>query len=391
MVTFERAFETVCRNATQLGTERVRLAESLNCVLAEDIISDIDMPPFNKSAVDGFAIRRCDIKENLGIIETIAAGDIPQMAIGEKQCSKIMTGAMVPQGADCIVPVEHIENIPGTHITVTKYNISDNISIKGEDIVTGDLVLKKGTLILPQQVAILATVGCSQPLVWKRPAVAVISTGSELVEPDRVPGKVQIRNSNAWQIISQLQRINIKPAYYGIVGDSEEVTYEAVKKAISENNVVIMTGGVSMGDFDFVPEILKRNNVELLFEKILIKPGMPTVFGVNEKAFVFGLPGNPVSSYILFEVLVRPFLMKVMGHEGNAGTISLPMGVDYKRKRTERLSWIPAFINNKSEIVPVEYHGSAHILSLCKADVIFGVEIGISEIRKGEKVNVRFI
>ena len=300
-----------------------------------------------------------------------------------------MTGAPVPNGADCVIMVEHTEKISDSTIKFTSNHTNINIAWQGEDIKTGDVVLKKGTFIKPQHIAILASVGCADPLVYKKPKVAVIATGSELVEPNLKPGPTQIRNSNAWQLIAQIERANAIPAYQGIVVDSEIDTDLAIKKAISENDVVLLTGGVSMGDYDFVPKILMQNKVNLLFEKIQIKPGMPTVFGVHENAFIFGLPGNPVSTFILFELLVRPFLNKMMGRTNSISEIKLPLGIDYNRRNADRMAWIPSKINTEGELIPVEYHGSAHVNALSDADFIFSIDIGIEKLSKGEKVHAR--
>jgi molybdopterin molybdotransferase len=391
MIRFEEAYKIVSESAKQLTSEKVKLEDSLYRILAVDVISDMNMPPFDKSAVDGFACKMSDLKNPLEVIETIAAGNLPQKIIGNNQCSKIMTGAKIPEGADVVIMVEHTQTISENTIVFTKEKTTPNISKKAEDIKKGQVVLKKGTYLKPQHTAMLASVGCSEPVVFTKPKVAILSTGSELVEPNQIPGPAQIRNSNAWQLYTQVIRANATPVYYGIIEDSEEETDKAIKKALKENDVILLTGGVSMGDFDFVPKILKENNISLKFEKIQIKPGMPTVFGTHEKSFIFGLPGNPVSSYIIFEVLVKPFLQKMMGNHEEQTILKLPIGIDYKRKKTDRLGWIPSKTSPSGEIIPVEYHGSAHVFSICDADVIFSVEIGVSEISKGEMVDARQI
>ncbi len=389
MILFEEALNLVLNNTKTLGEENVLLLDSLSRILAQDIISDIDMPPFNKSAVDGYACKIADIHNNLEVLEIIAAGNVPKYNILQNKCSKIMTGAMLPDGADCVIMVEHIEQIDKNHIRFLKENTGVNIAYKAEDIKKNSIVLKRGTLIKPQHIALLASVGCAELKVFKQPKVAVLTTGSELVEPNIKPAIGQIRNSNAWQLYSQVERANAIPVYYGIIEDTEEKTDLAIKKAIAENDVVILTGGVSMGDFDFVPKILKQNNVNLVFEKIKIQPGKPTVFGIHDNAYVFGLPGNPVSSFVVFELLVKPFLQKLMGINENNLNLILPLGLDFKRKKADRLMWVPSKINKKGEVIPVEYHGSAHVNSICEADVIFPINIDVFEMKKGELVNVR--
>lgn len=391
MIRFEEAYKITTENVTISETENVNITNSLHRILAENVVSDMDMPPFDKSAVDGYACKYSDIRNNLEILEIIQAGEPPTKKINKNQCSKIMTGAKVPEGADCVLMIEHCEKKSENIISFKKENTGINISKKAEDIGKGDIVLKKGILIKPQHIALMSSVGVTNPLVYKKPRVAVISTGNELVEPHIKPSEVQIRNSNAWQLISQIHRINAEPVYFGIVKDNEKETENILQKAMAENNVVIFTGGVSMGDFDYVPKILKQNNVRLLFEKIMIKPGKPTVFGVHEKGYVFGLPGNPVSSFILFEILVKPFLYKMMGMTESELTLKLPFGVNYMRKKTDRLAWIPCRINSNGELIPVDYHGSAHLFSVCEADFIIPLNIGVSEIKKGEFVDARQI
>ncbi len=391
MIRIEEALKIVSDNCKPGFSEGVLLVESLHRILAEDVISDMDMPPFDKSAVDGYACRMSDLTNELTIIETIPAGYFPLKQIGKGQCSKIMTGAKVPDGADCVIMIEQTQSIPENKVRFTGTTTSKNISHKAEDIQSGQIVIPKGTLIKPQHIALLASVGYPEPKVYKKPRVVILSTGSELVEPHKFPGPAQIRNSNAWQLQAQVLRTGALPNYLGIIGDSEEETDLAIKKAIAGNDVIILTGGVSMGDFDFVPEILKKNNVDILFEKILTKPGMPTVFGVHNKSFVFGLPGNPVSSFLIFEILVKPFLLQLMGINRDHSTLRLPLANDFKRKKADRLGLIPAKINPDGELIPVEYHGSAHVLSICEADFIFFVPIGISEFKKGERVDVRQI
>ncbi|MCK4663450.1 MAG: molybdopterin molybdotransferase MoeA [Bacteroidales bacterium] len=391
MILFEKAHDIVLKSANVIGTETVNINTSLNRILAKDVYSDIDMPPFNKSAMDGFACRRKDIDEELEIIETIPAGKSPEKTITQGKCARIMTGAIIPDGTDCVVIVENIEHIGDNIIKVITHSNRNNISYKAEDIKTGALVLNKNTLIKPQHIAIMATVGCTKPVVYKQPKVGVISTGSELVEPDKKPGLSQIRNSNGSQIIAQIKNSFAIPVYYGIAEDSEEITFNTIKKALSECNVVLLTGGVSMGDYDFVPDVLKRANIKILFNQLAVQPGKPTTFGLNKNKIVFGLPGNPVSSFIQFELLVKPLLFKTMGYNYNPVIIKLPMSTEYKRQSTKRKGIIPVQITKEGTISPNEYHGSAHINSLTFADGIIFIPIGKSSLKKGKIVDVQLL
>jgi len=391
MIPFEEAFEIVLNSAYLLGTERVDIAHVLNRVLAEDVKSDIDIPPFNKAAMDGYACRREDLANELKIIETIPAGVPAKSTIGPNQCAKIMTGAMVPQGADCVIMVEFTENREENTIRFTGKETDDNICVKAEDIKASQTVLKKGTLIKSQHVATLAAVGCANPCVAVRPRVGVIATGNELVGPSERPSLAQVRDSNSFQLVAQAETVGAVTKNYGIVSDTKQAIDAAIRTAIAENDVILVSGGVSVGDFDFVPDILKQNGFELMFEKIAIKPGKPTVFGVSEDVFCFGVPGHPVSGFVMCELLVKPFLYKLMGHDFTPLDVKVPLGTSVSRKKAGRPSWIPVVITDEGTARPLEYHGSAHFNALCGCDGLLCIPVGTAELKEGTMVSVRHI
>jgi len=388
---FDEAFEIVLKSAHPLDTECVDILHSANRILAEDVESDIDIPPFNKSAMDGFACRRKDLANELTIIETIPAGVLPEKAIGPNQCAKIMTGGVVPEGADCVVMKEYVEMPAENTVRFVGKKTDDNICQKGEDVTAGDIVLHKGTRLGPQHIAVLASVGKTQPVVAKRPRVAVIATGDELVEPASKPGPSQIRNSNSFQLTAQVESAGAVATNYGVARDTEKAIDNMFKTAVNQNDVVIISGGVSVGDFDLVPRILRQNDTELLFEKIDIKPGRPTIFGILEKTYCFGLPGNPVSSFILFELLIKPFLYKLMSHNYRPVGVYSPLAKTISRKKFDRDSWMPVVFTEDGKVAKVEYHGSAHINALCKADGLLCMPAGVAEIKEGTTVVVRQI
>ncbi|MHC4526905.1 MAG: molybdopterin molybdotransferase MoeA [Planctomycetota bacterium] len=391
MLLFEQALESVLNSARRLDAERVGITEAANRILAEDVKSDMDIPPFNKSAMDGYACRREDLANELTVIETIRAGCSPKETIGPNQCSKIMTGGVVPQDVDCVIMKEYVEMGADNTVRFVGEETADNICPRGEDIKAGDIVLRQGTQLSPQHVAVLASVGGVQPLVAQRPRVAVIATGDELVEPSAKPAPSQIRNSNSFQLAAQAEQAGAVVTDYGIVKDVTGAIDSTFKAAVEENNVVIISGGVSVGDFDLVPGILRQNGVDLLFETVAIKPGKPTVFGLSENAYCFGLPGNPVSTFVLFEILVKPFLYKLMGHDYGGHNIQMAIAEPLRRKKVKRQRWLPVRITETGKVKPVEYHGSAHISSLCGADGLVSVDIGIAEIEEGTIIPVRLI
>lgn len=388
MITFDEAYRTVMDAARPMKTETVSLQQSLGRVLAQDVHSDIDMPPFDKSAMDGYACRKQDLKNELNVLEVIPAGSAPQKTVSENECSKIMTGAMVPEGADCVIMVEDTRQTDTETIRFTEERTKTNICYKAEDIRVGDRVLKKGVVIDPQHIAVLSAVGCSEPQVAKRPRVGVIATGSELVNPDEKACGAKIRNSNGWQLAAQAERMGCTANNYGIAEDSEEALDQAVKRAISENDVIVLSGGVSAGDFDFVPGVLKQNGIELLFDKVAIKPGRPSTFGVSDHVRCFALPGNPVSTFIQFELLVKHFLYRMMGHPYQPRTVRVAIQCDIKQKGGNRNSVVPMRFTSPATIEPVDYHGSAHIGALCSTEAFFIFPRTETLIPKGTEIDV---
>ncbi len=391
MISFDEALNIVSGINVRLTTENVDFRESCQRILAEDITSDIEMPPFDKSAVDGYACRKTDILNKLEVIEVIPAGKAPEKEVGKNQCSKIMTGAPVPKGADAVMMVEDVEELSGNKIKYHKEKIKENICFKGEDIKKGEVVIKQGTQIKPQHIAIMATAGCVMPRVYRKIKVAVISTGDELVEPDVKPALSQIRNSNAYQLLAQAINTGAETEYIGIAMDTEESLRNIISKAFDHADIVLLTGGVSMGDFDYVPQILSELGVDLKFKSIAVQPGRPTLFGTKGTQYVFGLPGNPVSSFVQFELLVKPLIYKLSGCDYQPLNLKIPIGVNYSRKRSDRLSIVPALIQNNGEVLPLEYHGSAHINSFNEAQGLIFIPIGQTMLKKGDIVDVRLI
>jgi molybdopterin molybdotransferase len=391
MIELNDALRIVLSAARPPGSEQVELSDALGRVLAEEVVADMDMPPFDKSLRDGYACRRADLGNVLTVIETIAAGAMPTREIGPHQCAKIMTGAALPRGADCVVMLEATEPAGANAIRVVGNETADYIARKAEDVRRGQVLVRKGSRVGPPQVAALASAGCVRPLVGTRPRIAVIASGSELVPAGAKPGPAQIRNTNGPQLLAQLEDMGLEPSDLGIAGDTPADIDRALKAALGGNDVAIISGGVSVGDFDFVPAVLRQNQVELLFEKIAVKPGKPTIFGRRGQTYCFGLPGNPVSTFVIFELLVKPFLYKLMGHEYSPLTVSLRLEEGVTRKDTDRQSWIPVQRTGAATVRPGPYHGSAHTAALCEADGLICLDIGVASIDKAATVDVRLL
>ncbi len=391
MITFEEAYQIVMNSSFNTGTETIPFERSLNRILAENIRSDIDLPPFSKASVDGFACRRSELGNALEIIETIPAGRWPEKSPSSGQCSRIMTGAAVPEGADCVVMVEDTELLPSGKMKFKGQLIKENIAYKGEDVKEDDTVINAGLIIRPQDIAVMASVGKTNIKVKKTPRIAVISSGDELVEPYEVPGISKIRNTNAYQLMAQMENTRAAGTYYGIARDDENETFLIIEKAISENDIVLVTGGVSMGDFDFIPGVFERAGVKILFTRIAVQPGKPTTFGIHKSALVFGLPGNPVSSFIQFEMLVRPLIYRMMEYSWEPVTDDYPLAEKFSRKYDDRMAFVPVLITETGEALPVEFHGSGHLSALIDAEGIIIVPRGVKSVEKGKIVSVRQI
>lgn len=392
MITQEEALSIILSAAkAKLSIEKTPVLNALNRILAEDIIADIDMPPFDKSAMDGYACKLEDISKPLNIIETIAAGDKPLKKIISGTCSKIMTGAPIPDGANTVIMIEHTRLNEQNQVVFTNETTASNICYKGEDFKTTTLLLSKGTRINSSHIPIFATAGKMELDVYKSPKIGVISTGNELVEPSEIPSVGKIRNSNAYQIMAQAIHMGANTEYFGIAEDTLKSTIDKINEASQKCDIIILSGGVSAGDFDFVPKAISNCGFDILFKSIAVQPGRPTLFGIKEEKYIFGLPGNPVSSFVQFELLVKPLFFALLSHPYQAMEIKVPYGKNYQRKKSDRKAWLPIFINQNGMALPVDYNGSAHINSYINANAIMEVEIGRNSITQGEMVHARLI
>jgi molybdopterin molybdotransferase len=390
MIPIEEAEKILNRITCQPESEEVPLMDVLGRVLAQDVLSRLNMPPFNKSAMDGFAIRSDDDSKRFEIVEVIAAGSVPRKEIKKGQCAKVMTGGMVPEGADRVVMVEVTGEKDG-YMYLTGEDKNINICYLGEDIKTGDLVLKSGHLVRPQEVGIIASMGMDRIKVFKKPVVGIITTGSEIREPGEVLKTGQIYNSNSYSLGAQVRRLGALVMYAGIVGDEKDQIKRKIGELLGECQMVLISGGVSMGDYDFVPQILKDLGVRLYFDEVAIQPGKPTVFGTRGNGLIFGMPGNPVSTFTVFEVFVKSVLYRLMGHEYTPILLKGVMKEDFRRERGTRTAYVPVKYDNEGFVVSVEYHGSAHLASLSQANALLKVPTKVEEIVKGSIVYVRQI
>jgi molybdopterin molybdotransferase len=386
---FDEILEIISSLPPDFKTEEIELNDAFNRILQEDIIADADMPPFHKSAMDGFACHFDDISNDLEVLETIQAGMIATKTVGENQCSKIMTGAAVPAGCDCVFKIEESENTGKNQVRCSNPSTHKNICYKGEDYKTGELLIKKGTIINVSQMAVMAGVGKVKIKVSALPKISLIATGSELVEPNEKPENGKIRNSNASQIISQLRKMNLKVNYIGLAKDDFEGLSTLFSKTLETSDFVIFTGGASVGDFDFIPEILRTQGFNILWYRTGIKPGNPMTFSQKVNKYCFGLSGNPVSSMVQFEMIAKPTIYRILGASFLPFRIKAPLSFDFKQSTADRLILKPVLINENGLVETIPFNGSANINALVFANALLEIQVGQYTIKKGELVYVR--
>ena len=391
MNTYFKVNQVIEKEYHPYSTETIGLEHALGRVLQEDIVADMHMPPFDKSAMDGYACRRSDLENELEILEVVQAGKLPRQKIEKNQCSKIMTGAAIPEGADCVFMIEDAELIEDNKVRCTNLKTKSNIRIKGEDYQTGEVLIKKGRVITPAHIGTMAGAGYTRVSASKPPGVAVISTGSELVAPGKKPGAGQIRNSNSIQLLSQLKTMGINATHLGIVEDDADRIAEHFEKSLHAHDVVIITGGASKGEVEFIPHILQNHGFKVLVEKTGVKPGNPMTFSKKASKYCFGLSGNPVSSFVQFELFVKPFIYRGLGCNWEPLRYKGMLKQEFTRKKGGRLGIIPVNIDENNWIEETGFHGSAHINALPNANALMEVPEGVTRLMKGEEVYVRRI
>lgn len=320
MITVHEALTRILGTVAPLAGERVSLFDATGRVLAEDVTSLRAVPPFTNSAMDGYAVRHADVRSagpdapvTLSITEVIQAGAVPAKTVASGTASKIMTGAVLPRGADTVVKVEDTAEDDG-HVRIRAAgNQGANVRLSGEDIRTGQTILRRGRVLRPADVGLLASVGRSYVLVHQRPRVAVLSTGNELAEVDVPLEPGRIVNSNAYTLAAAVREAGGQPVPLAIARDTLEETRAALEEAV-RHDVVLSTGGVSVGDFDFVKAAMDEIGIKRLFWGVAQKPGKPLTYGLLRGRPYFGLPGNPVSATVCFYLYTWPALRRLAGH-----------------------------------------------------------------------------
>ncbi len=392
-VSFEEAIASVLGLARGPGERIVRLPDAVGEILSRDVVADRNIPPFHRAAMDGYAVRWTgkEADRPYRVIATVNPGDTWSGQAGESDCIKIMTGAKVPEPFDAIIQVELAEQLPEGRVRFREpASIRQNLALEGEDAKKGDPLVFRGTLLQPRHISTLAAVGQWDVRVTVRPAVAVLATGGELKEPWEDAAGAFIRNSNAHFLLSALKTAGYcHAAYLGVVPDTPEAIRSKIREGLS-SDFLVLTGGVSAGEIDIVPECLAACGVEKVLHKISVKPGKPIYVGRSrEGCVVIGLPGNPVAVIVHYSMLVRPLLLKATGaKEYLPRPIWLPLARDARNKGAQK-KFAPGrveSIDGTSRVVEIRSHGSGDFVAASRADGVFEIPLGVRELPAGEKV-----
>lgn len=389
------AERVIAESLRALGTETVRLEQSLGRVLAEDIRANRDIPPCAVSAMDGFALRAADIvaaPATLQVVETINAGDTPRCAVQAGQCARIMTGAPLPPGADTVIKIEDTQ---ATSADFVQINIAAPegtfVRPRGESMRLGDIVLTAGTPITPGVMGVLATVKAREIKAYRRPTVAILSTGNELEGLDDPIDPTRIPDSNAYALMAQVQGLGIKPVLLGIARDDPVELEDALRKGL-QYDVLLVSGGSSAGDKDFVRPCVEKLGVRMKFWRVATRPGHPFAFGVTDTTYFFGLPGYPVSGMVCTEQFVLPALRRLMGHTRPfRRTVTARLATAFKANpgRTEFVRVLLTQEDREFVATPTGSQSSVVLVSMARADGFMVVPADCAALAAGDKVTVQ--
>jgi molybdopterin molybdotransferase len=391
------ALQCILESVKTEGIETVRLDQALGRVLAENVHANRDQPPYDVSAMDGYALLSTDLNSTpaiLNIVEDIKAGDLPSCTLTPGQCARIMTGAPVPQGADAVIRVEDTQLLNETRVQINQpVRAGNDIRLLGENMRNHQVVLSAGTEITPGVIGVLATVKRAQLSVYRRPSVAILSTGNELeglddpVDPNKIP------DANSYALMAQVQALGIQPVMLGIARDDPEELKSYLQRGM-EYDVLLVSGGTSVGVHDYVRPTLEALGAKMLFWRVAMKPGHPVAFGKSGEKFIFGLPGNPVSGMVCFEQFVLPALRRLMGQSRlcrRTVDACLTHNIKHQPGRTE---FIRVMLNKEPEgymATSTGAQGSGMLLSMARADGLAIIPSECNGLSAGSRVTVQLL
>ncbi len=397
----DEARRVVLDAVTALGVEKVSILDALGRTLGEDVVAERDNPPWNNSAMDGFAVRWEDIRQEhaiqrpvtLRVIEEVPAGKMPSKTVRAGEAIRIMTGAPIPQGADTVVKVEDTEPQAGTVRVFKPEPRGANIRLQGEDVTKGACIIEKGALIRPAEVGMLAVLAKPFVFVHQRPRVAILSTGDELADLDERPSDDKIVNSNSYGIAAAVQEAGGVPLLLGIARDTQTALKEKIFQGMSAD-MLVLSGGVSMGDYDFTKAVFQEIGAGMNFWKLAIKPGQPLAFGKIQGKPAFGLPGNPVSSMVTFEQLVRPAILKMAGRRTYGRPTVEAVFQEHFSKRPDRRHFLRGILTREQggfKVRTTGDQGSGILTSMVKANCLIDVPVEIEKLNPGDSVTVQLL
>lgn len=390
MIPVEEAKKLILKNTSSLSAARIPIAESLGSILSEDVISPLNLPPFDQSAMDGHAILFSDYIQNnkIKIEGEVPAGKFFKKKLLPGQAVRIFTGAPVPVGVDTVIMQEKV-SIENGFLVINDPNLKQGANIRkaSSQIKKGAVAMRKGTIITPGGIGYLAALGISSVKVISKPVISVIVTGDELKKPGTKLAKGQIYESNSYALKAVLKSIGLEVSDTFLVGDNETKMYNTLKKVIKHSDLVLVTGGISVGEYDFTGSSLKKLGVSTVFYKVKQKPGKPIFFGKDKKTLIFGLPGNPAAVLSCFYEYVYPAIRTMQGFENVfLPQIQLPVSTDYPKK-----AGLSFFLKGKisgNTVIPLEGQESYILSSFATADCLIYLPEERENIQKGEIVEV---
>jgi molybdopterin molybdotransferase len=391
-LTFQEAREVVMRELRAARAlppvETVRLDQADGRVLAEDVTADRDTPALARSVRDGFAVRAADVPGTLAVIGEVRAGEQFSGVVGAGQAVEIMTGAPVPSGADAVVMVEHTRRENGAVVVEGAAEPRQFINLQGCEAPAGAVVLRAGMRLDYTGIAALAAFGRTAVQVYRRPVVAILPTGDEIVDVAETPAPFQVRNSNACSLAAQVERAGGVARVLPVARDTLEHTRESIEHGL-ESDLLLLSGGVSAGKYDVVEPVLAALGAHFFFDRVLIQPGQPLVFGTAKQRFFFGLPGNPSSTMVTFEIFARAALELLGGAEESELHMPFARLTHDFRHRAGLTRFLPALLSHDgAQVTPVEWHGSGDVPALARANAYLVTDPERPEYPRGEWIRV---
>ncbi|MFH1829183.1 MAG: molybdopterin molybdotransferase MoeA [Pseudomonadota bacterium] len=381
------AFNIVMRIIKRLPAERIATVQALGHVLAREIKAPRDLPPFNRSAMDGYAIAEGDEGNEFKVIGEVCAGQVYKSKLRPGCTVKIMTGAKLPAGAGKVIMKEHVEEIGASRIKIAIDDDRINLRLKGEAVGKGDKLYLAGELITPVVLANIASLGIGDVSVYRKPKAGILVTGSELLVPGSKYEAGKIYNSNGPMLRSMLAQQGIDVSMELSAKDTRSSLKSAFKKLLKRSDVIFISGGISVGDYDLVYETMHECGAKIHISRVAIQPGKPFTFATCENKPVFALPGNPVSVFVTYNLFALPALYKMMGMDFKRSKETRIFKGVFKRDRTERELYLPVIFDGNDGVRSVEYQGSGDLYALSKACGFMIVPIGRGEVKDGERVN----